>query len=139
MRKPLTTKADETPEFVAFWDTWRPHARHTDGRGEARDTFIQHVRAGADPRDLVDGAKCFLRTMTERDREYIPLASSWLNRRAYEDLAEQERAHQARIAEAQHRRAVEQQNVVSINRPASEAISAERRAELVAKIRLQRA
>lgn len=94
MKKVFTTKADETPEFVAFWDAWRPFMRQTDGRGDARDTFFKHVWAGVDPRDIVDGAKCFLRTLKERD--YIPLAASWINKRAYEDLAMQERAYQLR-------------------------------------------
>lgn len=94
-RKP--SKADETPEFVAFWDQWRTKARHTDGRGLARETFFKHVSEGADPQDIVDGAAYFLRGV--KDRQFVPLSSTWLNRGAYEDLAEQERELQARIAE----------------------------------------
>jgi hypothetical protein len=93
--KTFTTKADETPEFVALWDMWRPLARQTDGRGDARDTFFKHVRAGVDPKDIVDGARYFIRTL--KDREYIPLAASWINKRAYEDLATLERAYQLRV------------------------------------------
>lgn len=135
MRKPLTTKRDETEEFVSFWNLWRPLARHTDGRGDARDTFFQHIRAGVDPQDIVDGARCFLRTMSERDREYIPLASSWLNKRAYEDLAEQERAHQARVLESERRRAQDMTNVVQITPPASEQIDPVKRAEMAARLK----
>lgn len=91
MRK--ITKADETPEFLEFWDTWRPHKRQTDGRGEARTTFFQHVRAGADPQDIVDGAKWFIWRL--KDKAYIPLASTWLNRCDYEDGCEEWRAYQA--------------------------------------------
>lgn len=125
MKKVFTTKADETPDFIAFWDAWRPFMRQTDGRGDARDTFFKHVWAGVDPRDIVDGAKCFLRTLKER--EYIPLAASWINKRAYEDLALQERAYQARYTS-------HQSNVVSMapadRLRAHEPINAERRAEL---------
>lgn len=96
-RKPLTTKEDETPEFVAFWENWRPSKRKNDGRGDARDCFLSHVRAGADPQDIVDGAKWYLRQLTSRDKEYIPLAATWLNRRDYEDGADQERAFQEQI------------------------------------------
>lgn len=93
-----TTKADETAEFVEFWECWRPYARHTDGRGSARDEFCRHVEQyKADPQDLVDGAKWFLLTMKEGDREFVPLAASWLNRRAYEDGAEMWRARQAKL------------------------------------------
>jgi hypothetical protein len=111
MKAPFTTKADETPEFVEFWNVWRPTARHTDGRGEARDAFFKHVNAfGADPRDIVEGAKYFIRTMKERDKEFVPLAASWLNKRAYEDLAEAERTLNERIAQRQ-----QQGNVVPMN------------------------
>lgn len=107
-RARLKTKADETPEFQAFWNLWQPHARHTDGRGAARNEFFRHVEVlGSDPQDIVDGAAWFIRSLTERDREFIPLAASWLNRGAYEDMCEKERAFKARLAEKQ-----EPQNVV---------------------------
>lgn len=112
MRKPLTTKADETPEFVEFWDAWRPKARKNDGRGDARDTFFKHVvEFGAEPADIVDGAKYFLRSLSGRDLDFIPLAASWINRRAYEDMAEAERAYQQRALDRQQQKT----NVVSMN------------------------
>lgn len=131
----------QEPEgFKEFWEqVWRQHARHTDGRGSARDAYAKHLKAGAEPQDIIDGARCFFRTMKDRDRDYVPLCATWLNRGAYEDLAEQERAHQKRLAEIQQRRVQDMTNVVTMQPPASESISPERRAELVAKIRLQRA
>lgn len=121
----------QEPEgFEAYWQIWRPHARHTDGRGIARETFAKHVKAGADPQDIIDGTKCFFRTMKERDREFVPLASTWLNRGAYEDMAETERAYEARIAALKQRaseRQIEQsENVISI--------SPERRAEMAREL-----
>ena len=97
MTKKRSTKADETPEFLAFWDAWRPVARHTDGRGLARDAFCQHVADGADPQDIVDGAKWFIRGV--KDKQFVPLSATWLNRCAYEDMAEEERKYQARLTE----------------------------------------
>lgn len=92
------TKTRQEPEgFADFWSIWRPHARHTDGRGLARDAFTKHVRAGANPQDIIDGARHFFRTMKEKDREFVPLSSTWLNRCSYEDLAEVERAYQLRV------------------------------------------
>ncbi len=90
-------RKDETPEFIAFWEIWKPHARHTDGRGLARDAFTKHVRSGASPQDIVDGAKFFFRSMKDKDREFVPLSSTWLNRGAFEDMAISERAYQTRI------------------------------------------
>ena len=125
--KKRITKADETPEFVEFWeDVWRSHARHTDGRGDARDAFFDHVRAGAAPMDIVDGAKCFIRTMREKDRDFIPLVATWLNRGAYEDLAEQERTYQQRVTEAKARN----DNVVPMQQ-----VDWDRRAQMAARAR----
>lgn len=78
-------KKAEPPFFPDFWSLWRPHARKTDGRKLARETFAKHVREGANPEDIVLGAAWFLRTMKERDREFIPLSSTWMNRGSYED------------------------------------------------------
>lgn len=95
-------KAKQEPEgFAEFWAVWRPHARHTDGRGLARDTFAKHTRGGAEPLDIIDGARWFFRTMKERDKEFVPLSSTWINRRAYEDMALQERSYQERLASRQ--------------------------------------
>ncbi|MBI1620340.1 hypothetical protein [Aquamicrobium zhengzhouense] len=134
MTRRKITKADETPEFIAFWDMWRPKARHNDGRGLARDTFFKHVEQGADPQDIVDGAAYFLRGI--KDRQYIPLASTWLNRQAYEDFAEQEREFQARRAE----RMQPQASNVTVLRPRTEAaptIDAEARRRHFESLRAQ--
>lgn len=101
----------EPEGFAEFWSIWLPHARHTDGRGLARETFRRHLLNGAMPEDIIDGARWFLRSMTDRDRQYVPLASTWLNREAYIDLCEKERAYQARLNERPA------ENVVSITPP----------------------
>jgi len=98
MKSIHTTKADETPEFVAFWESWRTIAHPNDGRGSARDRFYQHVRfLNADPADMRDGGKWFVRNY--KVGQFMPHAETWLNRRAYEDGAERERAMQAQEAE----------------------------------------
>lgn len=92
-----------TPEpegFPAFWEQWRKIARHTDGRGLARETFRKHILNGAEPQDIIDGASWFIRNLSERDKEYVPLSSTWLNRGSYEDACEKERAFRERQAEA---------------------------------------
>lgn len=106
MKARPTTKADETPEFVEFWEqVWKPVMNKNDGRGSARDEFFRHVQNGADPRDIVDGARWFVRQ--GGNGEFKLHAQTWLNRRAYEDGAEQERTYQQRLQE-------KQSNVVSI-------------------------
>lgn len=108
-RARITTKADETPEFIAFWEAWRPLMNRNDGRGSARDEFCRHVEEyGADPSDIVDGARWF--AFNGGNAEFKLHAQTWLNRRAYEDGAEQWRTYQARLAERQS-------TVVSIRPP----------------------
>jgi hypothetical protein len=113
-----TTPADDTPEFLAFWSVWRPYMNANDGKGDARDAFFQHVEErGAHPQDLIDGAKWFVRNggnqgLDQNGRPVRSHAKSWLNKRAYEDGAEMERAFQARQAERS-------ENVVQIRTPKS--------------------
>ena len=86
-----------TPEpdgFADFWSIWQPHMRHTDGRGLAREAYRKHILNGAEPQDIIDGARWFIRNMKDRDREFIPLAATWLNRESYSDFAAKFRAYQ---------------------------------------------
>lgn len=100
-----TTKADETPEFIAFWEIWRPHMNVNDGRGDARDEFVYRVeKCGVDPMDMVDGARWFIRSGGNQTPSSDGIvrkmhAQTWLGKRAFEDGAEQERAFQAKQAE----------------------------------------
>lgn len=95
----MTPREQEPEGFAEFWSIWRPHMRHTDGRGDARKAYRKHVLDGAEPADIIDGAKAFIRSLTERDKPYIPLAASWINKEAYADWAERERDYQKRLAE----------------------------------------
>ncbi|MBZ9873101.1 hypothetical protein LB542_19830 [Mesorhizobium sp. BR1-1-9] len=87
--------------------------RRTDGRGDARETYRKHILKGALPADIIDGAKAFLRDVPEKDRPYIPLASSWMNKESYLDWCEKERAFQQRLADLAA-------NVVPIRAPVTE-------------------
>lgn len=105
-----TCKANETPEFIAYWNIWQPQSRNTDGRALARETFRKQVLRGADPQDIVDGAAWFLRNLSERTKDYVPLSSTWLNREGWDGLCEKEREYRARMEQASQA----QENVVQI-------------------------
>jgi|GEM_PF-2918694 len=112
-----TTKADETPEFQQFWSVWRPVMNKNDGRGSARDEFFRHIEQyGADPLDIVDGARWFVHN--GGNSEFKLHAQTWLNRRAYEDGAELWRASQSRLQEQQQR----QSNVVQMSAPRGQTL-----------------
>lgn len=89
----------EPEGFPEAWALWRPHMRKNDGRGEARAAFAKHIKSGASPADIIDGIRFYLRGLTEAERPYIPMFSTWVNRGAYEDGAIAEREYQQRIAE----------------------------------------
>lgn len=108
----MKIKEQEPEGFAEFWAVWRPHMRHTDGRGDARTAYRKHILAGAEPQDIIDGAKAFIRSLSERDRAYIPLAATWLNREAFADWAEREREYQKAIQ-------ARQSNVVQMTAPVS--------------------
>jgi len=100
----MKIKQAEPEGFPEFWATWLPHARHTDGRGDARNAYRKHLLLGASPQDLIDGAKGFFFFMPEKDKPYVPLAASWLNKEAYPDWAVKWRQFQARLAEREAKR-----------------------------------
>lgn len=104
-----TTKKDETPEFIEFWQTWQKVKSEYDGRGLARDRFFYHIWwRGADPLDLVDGAKHYAANF--KTGQLRLLASNWLDRGSYEDGAERWRQSQAAKPDTAERAS----NVVSI-------------------------
>lgn len=118
----------EPEGFPEYWLIWKPYARHTDGRGLAREAFAKHVKAGACPQDIIDGAKYFFRTMKDKDRDYVPLSATWLNRGSYEDSAEAERALQQKLRE----RVISQPNVIALQQPKEDPV---KRAEMAARFR----
>lgn len=100
----MKVKTPEPEGFHDFWAAWMPLRRKNDGRGDAREAYRKQLLRGAEPADILDGAKAYLRSLTDRDKSYIPLAATWLNREAYADWCEQERQFQARLAEIQERK-----------------------------------
>lgn len=89
----------EPEGFEDLWQLWRQHARHTDGRGKARPTYIKWLQEGADPADMLDGARFHIRSKPEKDRPYINLLSVYLNSERWVDECKQERDYQRVMAE----------------------------------------
>jgi hypothetical protein len=88
--------------FAEFWNCWRPHMRRTDGRIDACDGYRKHILAGAEPADIIDGARAFLRdwsSLPKDEQKFIPLAKTWLNKGSYLDWCEKERDFQRRLSE----------------------------------------
>ena len=92
-------RQQEPEGFIDFWDIWRPIARHTDGRGLARDAFRKLLLCGVLPADMIDGARWYARNLSEREKPYVPLSTTWLNRETFADLCEKERTFQVSLAQ----------------------------------------
>ena len=90
------TQSDSS-DFIAFWTLWRGYQRASDGRGKARPAYQQMIEAGADPADIIAGARWYLRNLKPEERPYIPLASSWLRSERWADDCEKEYDYQARF------------------------------------------
>lgn len=93
---------EQDPEgFDQLWSLWRDHARKTDGRGKARPTYRKWLLEGAEPADILDGARWHIRSMKDDERPFIQLLSVYLNSEKWMDECEKERAFQTRQAERQ--------------------------------------
>lgn len=95
----MSDPASVDASFLELWLLWRDHARKSDGRGKARPTYAKWLQAGADPADIMDGARWHLRSMKPEEKPYIQLLSVYLNSERWADECEKERAFQARQEE----------------------------------------
>ena len=89
----------EPEGFAEWWAFWRPNMRHTDGKSDARTAYTKALLRGALPEDLMAGAQGYIRFMPEKDKPYIQLSQTWLNKDRWEDWADKEREYQSRLAD----------------------------------------
>lgn len=78
--KKKTKKGDTTPAldeaFEEFY--YRSYPRRMEPL-KARRAFEKAVKNGADPRDIIDGARSFAAATAAKGKTYIPYPASWLN------------------------------------------------------------
>lgn len=89
----------EPEGFVQFYQFWKPHKRHTCNSSDARASYVKALLRGADPAEILDGAKGYITFMPEKDKPYIQLAQTFLNKSIYEDWFDRWREHEKRLAE----------------------------------------
>lgn len=94
----MKIQQQEPEGFQEWWTFWRPHMRHTDSKTDARAAYIKALLRGALTDDLLAGAQGYIRFMPEKDKPYIQLAQTWLNKDIWENWADKEREYQARLA-----------------------------------------
>ncbi len=72
----------DTPHFLAFWAAYPKRQ----GKGEARTAFAKQLKF-TDATTLINAANDFARwcEVKQTDKQYIPLAATWLNQSRWED------------------------------------------------------
>lgn len=124
----MKVKQAEPEGFETLWQVWRPHARHTDGRGKARPMYARFISAGTDPQDIIDGATYHIRSMQEKDKPYINLLSVYIYSERWKDECLQERAFQARLAEREAKRtAPPPKPIIQPEQPSEDRMAAAKR------------
>lgn len=75
----------DTPHFLAFWHAYPKRQ----GKGEARAAFQRQLKF-TDATSLINAAKEFARWCEHKkvEKQYIPMASTWLNQSRWEDELE---------------------------------------------------
>jgi hypothetical protein len=87
-------RTHEKVEFEEFWKAY-PKRKGSNRKSPAEKLFNTAVKSGADPAAIISGAKKFAESeATNVGTPYIPMATTWLNQRGWED-------HQPDAAEEQ--------------------------------------
>jgi hypothetical protein len=73
---------DDIDEAFRLWWDWWPRK---DGRKEAKAAYEAAVAAGATTREIEMGMLVQLHELKQREKRYIPLAATWLNRKGWLD------------------------------------------------------
>jgi hypothetical protein len=72
-------------EFEEFWKAY-PKRKGSNRKSPAEKLFNAAVKSGAEPASIISGAKKFAESeATNVGTPYIPMATTWLNQRGWED------------------------------------------------------
>ncbi len=74
-------------DFDAFWAAY-PRRLGANPRSPARTSYDKALKRGAKPEELIEAVKRFAADPTAKvGTEFIPMASTWLNQRRWEDYS----------------------------------------------------
>jgi len=102
----MPRKIDENePEgFADFWGEWMPKKRKNCTRANALKRYEIALQDGATPTEIFEGARFYLSNLTPDELAFIPMATTWLDRKTFFDALEQKEAYEQRLLVAQQRR-----------------------------------
>lgn len=80
--------------FTEFWSTYPP--RKNSSKSDAEKAYAAALKKGADPADILAGAKLYAADRAEQDPQYTAHAKTWLHGRRWEDALAQGRPPERR-------------------------------------------
>lgn len=69
---------------ISFADFWELYPRKQSKRA-AEKAWHREIKAGADPREIIEGLRRQLPGFARKDKQFIPHPSTWLNQARWED------------------------------------------------------
>lgn len=69
---------------ITFADFWREYPRKQSKRA-AEKSWHREIKAGADPREIMEGLRRQLPGFARKEKQFIPHPSTWLNQARWED------------------------------------------------------
>jgi hypothetical protein len=92
------TRTDD--HFEKFWQA-KPRRKGANPKADARKAFDARVREGADPGGIVEAARQWAREDADKtDTEFIPMASTWLRQKRFDDIREAQVASAESVSRA---------------------------------------
>ena len=89
--KPKGKPKDTDGAFEEFWIAYPSRGDHDNPKGAAKKAFAVAVKKGADPRDIIRGAKHFAADESQKgtDPMFVPQAKTWLRDERWTEYQEE--------------------------------------------------
>jgi len=84
LRSVISPAQAETIFENEFWPAY-PRRNGSNPKHPAKTKFVDHVRKGVDPAEIVAGAKAYAAFMAADDPKFVKQAEVWLNKRCWAD------------------------------------------------------
>lgn len=79
----LSPDGDEPEGFAEFWAIYPP--RRNSSKADARKAYAAALKAGADPAEIIAGAKLYADSQHGQDSQFTAHAKTWLHGKRWED------------------------------------------------------
>jgi len=96
-----------SPEFEKFWQAWPGRGDASDPKKPAGMIFERHVKNGADPEDMIAGARTLAAKQKASGAEprFNPMAQTWINQERWQD--ETPRSSEGEMTRAERQQMIE--------------------------------